>query len=60
MERMEDTSYISRESFALFPNDILADARKRGVSLQRLTEMEPHFSSSLLAKPGYWDETKEQ
>ncbi|NOU65509.1 ketopantoate reductase [Paenibacillus sp. LMG 31461] len=43
MERMERTAYISRESFAHFPNDVLAEARKLGVSLPRLEAMEGHF-----------------
>ncbi|AOH56645.1 hypothetical protein ABE28_019940 [Peribacillus muralis] len=43
MERMEDTAYISQESFALFPRDILADARRLGIELPRLTALEPYF-----------------
>lgn len=43
MERMEDTAYISQESFALFPRDILADARKLSIELPRLTALEPYF-----------------
>ena len=43
MERMERTAYISRESFATFPNDVLADARKLGVSLPRLEALERYF-----------------
>ncbi|QHT58616.1 ketopantoate reductase [Paenibacillus lycopersici] len=43
MERMERTGYISQESFAHFPNDILAEAHNLGVSLPRLEAMEQHF-----------------
>ncbi|MDR6552393.1 hypothetical protein J2736_003599 [Paenibacillus qinlingensis] len=43
MERMERTAYISRESFAHFPVDVLTDARKLGVSLPRLEALEPYF-----------------
>ncbi|WP_063868039.1 ketopantoate reductase family protein [Paenibacillus sp. Soil766] len=43
MDRMERTAYISRESFAHFPNDVLAEARKLGVSLPRLEAIERHF-----------------
>lgn len=43
MDRMERTAYISRESFAHFPNDVLAEARKLGVSLPRLEAMKHYF-----------------
>ncbi|MFD9628857.1 ketopantoate reductase family protein [Peribacillus muralis] len=43
MERMEDTAYISHESFAFFPRDVLADARRLGIDLPRLTALEPYF-----------------
>ncbi|MFB9276626.1 ketopantoate reductase family protein [Cohnella cellulosilytica] len=43
MERLASTAYITRESFAHFPNDILADARRLGVSLPRLEAMERYF-----------------
>ncbi|MHA6481676.1 ketopantoate reductase family protein [Paenibacillus sp. strain BS8-2] len=43
MERMERTAYISRESFAHFPNDVLAEAHKLDVSLPRLETLKQHF-----------------
>jgi Ketopantoate reductase len=43
MDRMERTAYISRESFAHFPNDLLADARRLGISLPRLEALEPYL-----------------
>lgn len=43
MEKMESTAYISRESFAHFPNDILADAHKLGISLPQLEAMERYL-----------------
>jgi len=43
MERMERTAYISRESFATFPIDVLTEARKLGVPLPRLEALERYF-----------------
>ncbi|WP_372631167.1 ketopantoate reductase family protein [Cohnella sp.] len=43
MERMERTAYISRESFATFPIDVLAEARKLGIPLPRLEALERYF-----------------
>jgi 2-dehydropantoate 2-reductase len=44
MERMESTAYIPKESFAQFPKEVLAEARKLGVALPRLEAFESYWS----------------
>lgn len=43
MRQMEDSAYISRESLARFPKDVLAWARHAGISLPGLEALEHYF-----------------